>query len=150
MAQRDLFDSIEFLKREGEALLRRFARAHRGVSYGEFRFEVVSNRSAAATNGEPRDSTESENAAFGVAVQVGGPSSAIGDGQAGAEIGGLARKPAKLVTVIRSAPDPPVIRDDIQAVFRRDPRALETTELNRLALDASRAVGALGPKIAFN
>src|SRR5208282_3988065 len=109
---------------------------------------------------------------------------AIGDGQAGAEIGGLARKPAKLVTVIRSAlddayerarasareksavikslgaaarslesrpaPDPPVIRDDIQAVFRRDPRALETTELNRLALDASRAVGALGPKIAFN
>ncbi|MGO9606058.1 MAG: TldD/PmbA family protein [Candidatus Binataceae bacterium] len=184
MAERDLFDSIEFLKRDGEGLLRRFARAHRGVSYGEFRFEVVSNRSAAATNGEPRDSSESENAAFGVAVQVEGPSGAIGDGQAGAEIGGLARKPGKLVSVIRAAlddayerarasareksaiikslgaaarslenrpaPDPPVIRDDIQATFQRDPRAMETAKLNRLALDASKAVSALGPKIAFN
>src|SRR5215467_15734790 len=87
MAIRDIFAAIEFLKAEGEPLLRRFARSNRGVTYAELRFEVVSHRSAAATNGAPRDSTESENASFGVAVQVSAATGCVGHGQAGAEVG---------------------------------------------------------------
>jgi TldD protein len=184
MAERDIFDAIDLLKREGERMLRRFARARRGVSYAELRFEAVSHRSAAATNGEPRDSTETESAAFGLSVHVVGPAGAVGHGQAGAEVGSLARKPARLLAVIRDAldsaygrarvsareksaiiktmgaaarsletmpiPDPSTIRDDVDAIFRQDPRAIATGELERLALDASRAVGALGATIAFN
>ena len=184
MATRDLFDAIDFLKREGEGLLRRFARSHRDVSYIELRFEVVSSRSAAATNGEPRDSSENENAAFGVAVQVTAPSGAIGHGQAGAEIGALARRHEKMLRTLGDAlehahdrarasareksalikslgaaarsleltpvPPPPAIRDDVDAIFGEDPRATSIDDLNRLALDASRAVSGLGSTIAFN
>src|SRR5215475_4933688 len=103
MPMRDIFEAIEFLKQEGEPLLRRFARNNRGLSYAELRVEVVSHRSAAATNGEPRDSTESESAAFGVAVQVSAPSGCLGHGQAGAEVGSLARNPAHLSAVVRNA-----------------------------------------------
>src|SRR6516164_560844 len=113
MAIRDIYEAIEFLKAEGDLLLRRFARSNRGVSYAELRFEVVSHRSAAATNGTPRDSTESENAAFGVAAH------------------GLQTVPI---------PDPPVIRDEVDAVFRSDPRTVPIDSLKRLSLDASRAV----------
>ncbi len=66
---------------------RRFVRTHRGASYAELRFEAVAQRSAAATNGEPRDSSETENTGFGVSVEVVAPSGAVGHGQAGAEIG---------------------------------------------------------------
>src|SRR5215472_17365265 len=103
MAIRDIYQAIEFLKSEGGEVLRRFARSNRGVSYAELRFEVVSHRSAAATNGAPRDSTESENAAFGVTVQVSAATGCVGHGQAGAEVGALARKPAKLAAAIRAA-----------------------------------------------
>jgi TldD protein len=184
MAIRDIFEAIEFLRAEGEPLMRRFARSHRGVSYAELRFEVVSHRSAAATNGAPRDSSESETAGFSVAVHVNAASGCIGHGQAGAEIGALARKPAKLIAVIRAAlrsaydrarvsareksallkslgaaarsmetlpiPDPPAIRDEVEAVFRRDPRSVPIDSLKSLSLDASRAVSGLGPGIAFN
>ncbi len=184
MAERDLFEAVEYLKREGEGLLRRFARSHRGVSCIDLRFEVVAGRSAAATNGEPRDSSESENAAFGLAVQVADRSGVVGHGQAGAEIGGLARKPARLPSVIRGAleqafdrarasarekaaivasmgsaarslaaaqvPDPPAIRDSVEATFKRDPRGIDIDELKQLALEASRGVKALGSSIAFN
>ncbi len=184
MAQRDLFDAVEYLRREGEGLLRRFARSHPGAAYAELRFEAMSSRSAAATNGEPRDSGESENAAFGLTVHALGPSGAIGHGQAGAEIGALARRPARMLSVIRAALEhayerarasareksaiikalgaaarsletipiapPPAIRDDIEAIFQRDPRAIDTNELKRLSLEASQAVKGLGPAIAFN
>src|SRR5262245_26085866 len=184
MAIRDIYQAIEFLKSEGGEVLRRFARSNRGVSYAELRFEVVSHRSAAATNGAPRDSTESENAAFGVAVQVSAATGCVGHGQAGAEVGALARRPAKLAAVVRAAlrsaydrarvsareksvlmkslgaaarsletapiPDPAVIRDQVEAVFRSDPRAVPIDSLKRLSLDASQAVGGLGPGIAFN
>jgi TldD protein len=184
MATRDIYEAIEFLRSEGEPLLRRFARSNRGVSYAELRFEVVSHRSAAATNGAPRDSTEGENAAFGVAIQVSSATGCVGHGQAGAEVGALARKPAKLAAVVRAAlrsaydrarvsareksalikslgaaarsletvpiPEPPVIRDEVEAVFRSDPRTAPVERLKKLSLDASRAVSGLGPGIAFN
>src|SRR5215472_9936136 len=184
MAMRDIYEAIEFLKAEGEPLLRRFARSNRGITYAELRFEVVSHRSAAATNGAPRDSTESENASFGVAVQVGAAAGCVGHGQAGAEVGALARRPAKLIAVVRAAlrsaydrarvsareksallkslgagarslemlpiPDPPVIREQVAAVFRSDPRAVPIDSLKKLSLDTSRAVSGLGPGIAFN
>ena len=38
MAIRDIYEAIEFLKSEGEAVLRRFARSNRGVSYAQLRF----------------------------------------------------------------------------------------------------------------
>src|SRR6516164_10232008 len=184
MAIRDIYEAIEFLKAEGDLLLRRFARSNRGVSYAELRFEVVSHRSAAATNGTPRDSTESENAAFGVAVQVRAAAGCVGHGQAGAEVGALARRPAKLAAVVSAAlrsaydrarvsareksvlikslgaaarglqtvpiPDPPVIRDEVEGIFRSDPRTVPIESLKRLSLDASRAVSGLGAGIAFN
>ena len=91
----DLFEAIEYLRREGEGILARFARSKRGVAYADLRFEVVFNRSGAAVNGEPRDGSESENAAYFVSVQVADRAGPVGHGQTGAEIGALAGRPNK-------------------------------------------------------
>jgi TldD protein len=189
----DLFEAIEFLKREGDALLKRFIRAHRGVMRADLRFEVVYSQSSAADNGEPRDSAESENAFLGVSVWAGAPrgtrrggaqSPCVAAGQGGYEIGGLARDRRKLVAAIdtallaacdraaasareqaallkhlgRDSLGPaewgvaavPPIRDEVAAIYRRDPRALDPEELKRLCRDASAAVKGLGREIAFN
>jgi TldD protein len=183
MARSDLFEAIDYLKREGGAILARFARANRDVIYADLRFEVVFNRSAAAVNGEPRDSSESENAAFVVSVHVQASSGVVGHSQTGAEIGGLARRPASLVAELKrslaeaydrarfsasekahlikklgdaakglampSLPPRDPVRDDVDAIFKRDPRALSTDELKKLSLDASREVAGLGDSIAY-
>jgi TldD protein len=78
----------------------RFVRAHRGVAYADLRFEVMFHRSGAATNGEPRDSTETESAGFCVGVHAGAGNS-IGHGQVGMEIGRLALNEKKIVAEIR-------------------------------------------------
>jgi len=141
------------------------------------------HRAGAATNGEPRDSTENESAGFSVSVhaEAGG---AIGHGQCGAEIGRLALNQRKLVAEIKrgleeayvrarlSAREKAAflkkfgtrsdslmgggyearapIRDEVAAVFKRDPRTLDSEELKNLALEASREVKSLGHDIAFN
>ncbi|HLI81781.1 MAG TPA: TldD/PmbA family protein [Candidatus Binataceae bacterium] len=58
------------------------------------------HRSGAATNGEPRDSSETESAGFCITVHA-SAGSAIGHGQFGAEIGRLALNEKKLVAEIR-------------------------------------------------
>jgi len=58
------------------------------------------HRSGAATNGEPRDSTETESAGFCVTVHA-SSGSAIGHGQFGAEIGRLALNQKKLIAEIK-------------------------------------------------
>jgi TldD protein len=183
MARGDLFETIEYLKREGESLLARFVRANRGVEYADLRFEVGMNRAGAAVNGEPRDGSESQSAAYAISVHVVGPHGAIGHGQTGAEIGGLALSRPKLLAELRRglaeaydrarfsarekaelinnlgsaakglampalAPREPV-RDDVDAIYKRDPRALSTDELKKLSLEASREVAGLGDSIAF-
>ena len=97
MARADLFESIDYLRREGESILARFARANRGVIYADLRLEVVFNRNGAAVDGEPRDGSESESASYAASVHFAGPNGAVGHGQTGAEIGALAGRPAKLV-----------------------------------------------------
>jgi TldD protein len=62
------------------------------------------HRSGAATNGEPRDNSETESAGFSVTVHVGDGNS-TGHGQAGAEIGRLALNEKKLLAEIRRAFD---------------------------------------------
>jgi TldD protein len=103
MASTDIFSAVEYLKREGETVLRRFARAHRGAVYAEMRFEAVFHRSASANDGDERDSAESEMAAFGVAVHYGNSSGVVGHGQTGAEIGRLALNRTKLIEALNSA-----------------------------------------------
>ena len=97
----DLFEAIEYLRREGEGILARFARSKRGIIYADLRFEVVFNRSGAAVNGEPRDGSESESAAYFVSVHVADRAGPVGHGQTGAEIGALAGRPTKLVAELR-------------------------------------------------
>src|ERR1022692_1078569 len=99
----DLFEAIEYLRREGEGILARFARSKRGVAYADLRFEVVFNRAGAgaAVGGEPRDGSESESAAYAVSVHVADRTGPVGHGQTGAEIGALARRPAKLAAELR-------------------------------------------------
>jgi TldD protein len=103
MATNDIFAAVEYLKREGETALRRFARAHRGTAYAEMRFEVVFHRSASANDGDQRDSAESEAAAFGVAVHYSGSNGVVGHGQTGAEIGRLALNRTKLIAALNAA-----------------------------------------------
>ncbi|HXN86286.1 MAG TPA: TldD/PmbA family protein, partial [Candidatus Binataceae bacterium] len=141
------------------------------------------HRAGAATNGEPRDSTENESAGFSLSVhaEAGG---AIGHGQCGAEIGRLALNERKLIAQIKRGLEEAYsrarlsarakaaflkkfgtradtvmgggfearapIRDDVAAVFKRDPRTLDSDELKNLALEASREVKGLGHDIAFN
>src|SRR6266851_3204098 len=160
MARGDPFETIEYLKREGESLLAGFTRASRGVVYADLRFEVSMNRSGAAVNGEPRDGSESENAAYAVSVHVAGAGGAVGHGQTGAEIGGLATNRIKLIAELRrglqeaydrarfsarekahlikklgdgakglampALMEREAVRDDVEAIYQRDPRALST------------------------
>jgi TldD protein len=183
MARADLFESIDYLRREGESILARFTRANRGVVYADLRLEVVFNRTGAAVDGEPRDGSESESASYAASVHCAGPNGAVGHGQTGAEIGALAGRPAKLVAELTRGltdachrarlsarekadlvktlgagahgllmapfPDREKTRDDVEATFQRDPRALSTDELKKLSLDASKQVAALGDSIAF-
>jgi TldD protein len=102
---RDLFEAVEFLRREGEEMLRRFARSHRGVAYADLRFETVFTRSSVAIDGAPRDSFEGDNASFGVSVMVeeaGVTEGAFcGAGQYGAEVGALALDRRRLLAALR-------------------------------------------------
>jgi TldD protein len=141
------------------------------------------HRSGAATNGEPRDSSESESAGFCVSVHASG-GSAIGHGQFGAEIGRLALNEKKMVAEIRrgldeawnrartsarekdaflkrfgdrarsliATPFEPrdPIRDEVVAIYKQDPRTLDSEDLKRITLEASREVKGLGRDIAFN
>src|SRR5690348_9289892 len=159
MASKDIFEAIGFLKEAGEPALRRFLRAHRGVAYAEMRFEAVFNRSGHATDGESRDSNESESAAFGLKVDFAGANGAIGHGQTGVEIGRLALSRTKLIGALNAgleeayerarfdarekaaalkqlgerakglalgeSASPSTERDEIAAVWQRDPRTLD-------------------------
>ena len=102
-ASSDIFTAIDFLKREGEAVLRRFARAHRGTTYAELRFEAMFHRSASANDGDQRDSAESEAAAFGVTVHCEDRGGVAGHGQTGAEIGRLALNRTRLISALNAA-----------------------------------------------
>ena len=102
-ASSDIFGAVEFLKREGETALRRFARAHRGTAYADMRFEAMFHRSASANDGDLRDSAESEAAAFGVSVHYQDNSGVVGHGQTGAEIGRLALNRTKLLGALDQA-----------------------------------------------
>jgi TldD protein len=103
MASSDILAAVEYLKREGESVLRRFARTHRGTAYAEMRFEAAFHRSASANDGDQRDSSESEAAAFGVAVHYEGSGGVVGHGQTGVEIGRLALNRTKLIAALNAA-----------------------------------------------
>ena len=141
------------------------------------------HRSAAANDGEQRDSAESEAAAFGVAVHY-ADRNVIGHGQTGAEIGRLALNRGKLIAALDAALAeayerarfdarekaailkhhgdaarsltlagaiaPSTARDEVAAIFQRDPRTLDAGELKRACHEASAAIAGLGPDVAFN
>jgi TldD protein len=67
------------------------------------RFEAAFSRTAAATDGEPRDSTATESAAFGVNVHCAGRDGVIGRGFTGVEVGRLALGKTKLVAALNGA-----------------------------------------------
>jgi TldD protein len=100
MAAGEPFETIEFLRRDGESIVARFMRAHRDAVHAELRFEVVAHRSASAVNGEPRNSDQSDTAAFGVTVHVAGRGGADGAGHSGAEIGRLALSRQRLADAL--------------------------------------------------
>ncbi len=103
MASNDTFGAIEFLKKEGPDLVRRFVRTHRGAVYADLRFEAMFGLSSFATDGEARSAQEGESAGFGLSVRVAARGGASATGQAGLEVGRLAAKSAKLVAAIRNA-----------------------------------------------
>ncbi|HVA78802.1 MAG TPA: TldD/PmbA family protein [Candidatus Binataceae bacterium] len=134
MATADIFDAIEHLKRDVQEQLLRFTRIHKDAEYAELRFEVIAHRSGAATDGEPRDSSESESASCSIAVHVRDRSGAIGHGQTGAEVGALATRRAKLAAVVRGGLDEAYERARASArekgamiaAMGREARALQT------------------------
>jgi TldD protein len=185
MGSSELFGAIDFLKARGRDLVGRFARVHHDVVYADLRFEVVFHRSAAATNGEERDSCEDERSSLGATVHaVDTMGSCVGHGQVGVELGRLALDGRRLIAAIKGALEEarararlsarekaaamrvlgprasalavepfaprPAVCEEFEAVFRHDPRTVAPEALKRLALEASRSVGALGPEIAFN
>jgi TldD protein len=99
----DTFGAIDFLKKEGPGLLRRFVRTHRGAVYADLRFEAMFSRSNSATDGEARAAQEGEAAGFGLGVRVADRNGVSATGQAGLEVGRLAARPAKLLAAIRQA-----------------------------------------------
>ena len=180
----DIFGAIDFLKEAAGPALRRFIRTHRGASYAEMRFEAMFSRTAVANDGEPRDSNESEAAAFGVTVHYMTADNIVGHGQTGAEIGRLALSHNKLLAALNTGlgdaferaranarekarvmksfaastrelgfseiVEPSIIRDDVEAIFARDPRTLSSGEIMNLCRESSAAVSGLGSEIAYN
>jgi TldD protein len=180
----DIFGAIDFLKEEAEPALRRFVRTHRGASYAEMRFEAMFSRAAVANDGEPRDSSESEAAAFGITVHYASADGITGHGQTGAEIGRIALSHNKLLAALNSGlgdalarakanasekarfvkshvaarkelslstmVEPSTVRDEVEAIFARDPRTLTSGEIMNLCREGSAAVSALGGEIAYN
>jgi TldD protein len=67
------------------------------------RFEAMFSRSAAASDGEPRDGAESESAAFGVTVHCVGHDGVTGRGFTGVEVGRLALSKTKLMAALSDA-----------------------------------------------
>lgn len=67
------------------------------------RFEAMFSRSASASDGESRDGSESESAAFGVAVHCIGRDGVTGRGFTGVEVGRLALSKTKLMAALSSA-----------------------------------------------
>jgi TldD protein len=102
MATNDIFGAIDFLKEAAEPALHRFVRSHRGASYAEMRFEAVFGRGAVANDGEPRDSSENEAAAFGLMVHYRAANDVSGHGQTGIEIGRLALSRPKLLAALNN------------------------------------------------
>ncbi|HJU09645.1 MAG TPA: TldD/PmbA family protein [Candidatus Binataceae bacterium] len=179
----DIFAAVDFLKEAAEPALRRFVRTHNGASHAEIRFEAMFTRAAVANDGEPRDSSENESAAFGLTVHYGGPNGIAGHGQTGTEIGRLALSHNKLLAALNSGLEgafdrakanaqekarvlkslrgakgldftatiePSTIRDEVEAVFARDPRTLTSAEIMSACREGSAAVSALGSEIAYN
>jgi TldD protein len=180
----DIFGAIDFLKEAAEPALRRFIRAHRGASYAEMRFEAMFSRTVVANDGEPRDSNESEAAAFGVTVHYLTADSIIGHGYTGTEIGRLALSHNKLLAALNAGLgdaferaranarekarvikllaleakelgfaaiiEPSLIRDEVEAIFARDPRTVASGEMMKLCREGSAAVSGLGAEIAYN
>ena len=99
----EVFGAIDFLKESAEPALRRFLQTHRGASYAELRFEAAFTRTAVANDGEPRDSNESEAAAFGVTVYFTASGGIAGHGQTGVEIGRIALSHNKLLGALKAA-----------------------------------------------
>ncbi len=100
------------------------------------------HRSGAATNGEPRDSSETESAGFCVSVHV-NEGNATGHGQAGAEIGRLALHEKKIIAEIRRAFEE---AHDRARVSAREKAAF----LERFGANASSLLGgALAPRPAI-
>lgn len=178
----DIFGAIEFLKEAGEPTLRRFLRAHRDAVYAEMRFEVMFSRAAVANDGKPRDSNETESAAFGVAVHCTAAAGIAGQGQTGLEIGRLAlnhnklsaaliaglgdaydrakanaREKARVMKLLggrelglSGTMEPSIFRDEVDAIFVRDPRSLAPDEIMNLCREGSAAMTGLGSEIAYN
>ncbi len=183
MTTNDIFGAIDFLKEAAEPALRRFVRTHRGANYAEMRFEAMFSRAAVANDGEPRDSSESEAAAFGVTVNYMAAAGVAGHGQTGTEIGRLALSHNKLLAALNAGLgdaferaranarekarvmkllaagmkglgfptiEPSTIRDEVEAIFKHDPRTLSSGEIMALSREASAAVSGLGKEIAYN
>ena len=176
---KDLFEAAGFLKRSGQAEIRRLVKTGRGVLDASLRFEVVLRRAASAENGAPRRTSEHESAALGLSVMVGGRAQAIGYGYSGVEVGYAALKPARFVAAIRTGfkdayerahfnarqsaqvmreygagatewiPADPV-QVEVPAWCTRDPRSVATSEVARLAVESSRELAQLGDDLRYN
>jgi TldD protein len=148
------------------------------------RFEAMFDRAAVANDGEPRNNSESEAAAFSLTVHYAAAEGVVGHGQTGAEIGRLALSRSKLLAALNSGlvealerakanargkngvlkllgagartlklsamVEPSTVRDEVAAIFVRDPRTLTSGELMNGCREASAAVAALGEEIVYN
>jgi len=125
----DIFAAIDFLKEVAEPTLRRFLRTHRGASYAEMRFESMFSRTAAANDGEPRDSNESEAAAFGLTIHYSPAGGVSGHGQSGLEIGRLALTHNKLLAALNGGLNDAL--DRAKANAREKARVMKSLGANR-------------------
>lgn len=99
----DIFASIEHLKEAAPYALRRFVGTHRGAMDAEMRFEASFSRAASANDGESRENSQSEAAAFGVKVTCGGSNGIVAEGFTGVEVGALALRKSRLMAELGSA-----------------------------------------------
>jgi TldD protein len=176
----DVFEAIALLGRRGEGELRRLTRTAAGVIFSSIRMEAVFRRVAAAENGTPRRSSEYRGAALGITVlaavsgatgfgfsglELSGEALAAGKLIAQVRSGFAAayeraRFNARQYAALRKAlalgklgeawAAVAPVRAQAAPVYHRDPRAISEQQLQRLCVDTSREVGALGAMVIFN
>lgn len=176
----DLPEALRSFKNPAQAELERLVRARADAQLASLRLETTIRRAAAAENGAPRRSSEQLVAALGISVLSrfrgatgfgysgielpvriaslrtlvmavrAGFDAAYERARYNARQAAALRRDFALATLSDGWAEVKPNRAEVPSTYRNDPRTVTARDMERLCLDASRAITRLAGEIAFN